>query len=263
MRCNLFFLLLALNTCFASSYAQKKISSLTVSDTVIYATVDRPGDLYIVTRHGQIQKFDNNGKLLSVYKSDPMPTLFDPRDGARLFAYFRGDQHYSFLNPGFEITASYQIDPSLAVTPWLVCVSGDHNLWIFDGADNSLKKINVSASTVDVEVRISDQYIDAPADITMMREYQGFLFLLNKKKGILVFSSMGNLLKTIGAPGLNYFNFIGEDLYYPVPDGLKLFNLFTAETREKVMKPAAFMLLTDERIFTIEDLQIDFFSVAR
>ena len=73
---------------------------------MIYATVDRPGELYIVTKQGQIQRFDTNGNLVSEYKNQPTPTLFDPRDGARLFAYFRQDQHYSYLSPSLEVTKS-------------------------------------------------------------------------------------------------------------------------------------------------------------
>ena len=83
----------------AASFAQKKITTRSVNESIVYATVDRPGDLYIVTGSGQIQKFDKDGKVASVYKNNPSPTLFDPRDGSRLFAYFRSDQHFSFLNP--------------------------------------------------------------------------------------------------------------------------------------------------------------------
>ena len=77
-----------------SAFAQKKLTTRSVNESIVYATVDRPGDLYIVTSSGQIQKFDKDGKVASVYKNNPSPTLFDPRDGSRLFAYFRSDQHF-------------------------------------------------------------------------------------------------------------------------------------------------------------------------
>ncbi len=246
--------------CLTTSYAQDRIQTLTVGDEVIFATVDRPGELYVVSKNGQIQRFGIDGKRLSVYKDKPAPTLFDPRDGARLFVYFRQDQHYAFLNPSFDVTASYPIDSSFVIDPWLACVSGDHNLWVIDAADKSLKKINVLSSSVDVDVKISDQHATDVSAITFMREYQGFLFLLNKEKGILIFNSMGRWLKTIERPELPYFNFLGEELYYPDADKTLLFNLFTAETRAITSKPGRFMLLTDERIFTVDGHQIDFFA---
>lgn len=247
--------------CSTSLNAQNRIETLTLMDEVIFATVDRPGELYIVTRKGQVQRFDVNGKLLSVYKNNPSPTLFDPRDGARLFAYFREDQHYVFLNPSFDVTASHALDSSFVIEPWLVCVSGDHNLWVLDAADKSLKRINVAASSVDVDVKIPDQQAKDISELTFMREYQGFLFLLNKEKGILIFNSMGKWLKTIERPALSYFNFMGEELYYPEAGRIKLFNLFTAETRTITSKPGKFILITDERIFVVGDFQIDFFAL--
>jgi len=262
MRLPLFSILIIF--CLTPSLAQKKIKSLTVSDEVIYATVDRPGELYIVTKNGQIQRFDINGKLLSVYKNNPAPTLFDPRDGARLFAYFRHDQHYSFLNPSFDVTESHTIDSSLVIAPWLICISGDHNVWILDAADESIKKINVMTGTVDADLKIADTLFQEVASFTFMREYQGFLFLLNREKGILIFNSIGKWLKTIGSPVMSYFNFLGEELYYTEGAKVKFFNLFTAETREMAIRqPGQFILLTDERIFTVQDFTLDFFALDR
>lgn len=239
------------------TFAQKKIKLVTLSDQIIYATVDRPGDLYIVTRHNQIQKFDVDGKLLTVYKNPPPPTLFDPRDGARLFAYFRQDQHYSFLSPSFEVTSSHSLDSSFAIDPWLVCTSGDHNIWIIDASDLSLKKVNTQTTTVDVDTKIPQNLSRDISSYTFIREYQGFLFLLDKNNGIIVFNSMGKWLKTIERPGLLHFNFLGEELYYLQDGQVVFFNLFTAQTRTIPARPSAqFFLITDERIFTVTDTTI-------
>ncbi|MBA4055327.1 MAG: hypothetical protein C0490_11495 [Marivirga sp.] len=253
---------LALVLCsFTQIIAQKKIKTLTLSDQVIYATVDRPGDLYVVTRNNQIQKFDIDGKLLTVYKNPPPATLFDPRDGARLFAYFRQDQHYSFLSPSFEITSSYSVDSSFAIEPWLMCISGDHNVWILDASDLSLKKVNTQATTVEVDTKIPNGLSKAIPSYTFIREYQGFLFLLDQQHGIAIFSSMGKWLKTIERPGLSYFNFIGEELYYLRDGKVVFFNLFTAETREITPPQSAeFVLITDERIYAIKDLTITIYT---
>ncbi len=248
---------------FLSAVAQKKIKTVTVSDEIAFATVDRPGDLYVVTKNGQIQKFDVDGKLLSIYRNDPTPTLFDPRDGSRLFMYFRHDQHYAFLNPSFEVTASYKLDPAFAIKPWLTCISGDHNLWIVDGEDTSIKKIDINTSAVSVEQKIGNG-VDDISTILFIREYQGFLFLLHQEKGIMIFNGIGKLLKTIEIEGLSYFNFIGEELYYSEDNSIKFFNLFTTEIRViKANQPGDFILFTDERMFSIKDATIDFFELKR
>jgi hypothetical protein len=243
--------------------AQKKITTRSVSESITYATVDRPGDLYIVTTSGQIQKFDKNGNVVSVYKNNPSPTQFDPRDGARLFAYFRSDQHFAFLNPSFDVTSSNKLDAAVAIDPWLMCVSGDYNFWVLDAADLSLKKINASSGTVTVDAKFAEQPADDISSYLSLREYQGFVFLLHKKKGVLIFSGLGRLLKVVGEDDLTHFNFLGEELYFQTDNTINFFNLFTAETREMPLKQKAqFVLLTDERLFIIQKDSIDFFEIS-
>ena len=239
---------------------QEKIKSLTLSDTILYSAVDRPGDFYAITRGGQIQRFDKDGRLSVLYKTAQAPTIFDPRDGARMFAYFRHDQHYEFLSPSFSVTGSYKIDPSFAIQPWLMCTSGDHKLWLLDKADHSLKKINVRESEVELEVVVDSLIQDTEAFKTM-REYQGFVFLLDPAKGILIFNGLGKHIRTIEVPGVQNFNFLGEELYYLKGNTLRFFNLFTAEERHmQIPGNTTDALLTDERMILITPLQIDIFA---
>ncbi len=241
--------------------AQQKLNTLTLTDTIIHSAVDRPGDFYVVTKAGQIQKFDKDGKLLVLYKATQPPTLFDPRDGARLFVYYRDYQHYEFFNPSFEITGSYKIDSSFAIQPWLMCPSGDHKLWLLDKADQSLKKINVRESEVELEVAVDPDFTGNSGSFKTMREYQGFVFLLNPARGIFIFNSLGKHIRTVEVQGIRNFNFLGEDLYYLNGDKLEFFNLFTTDKRQlPVNAGTTDVLLTDERMILITPLRIDIFA---
>ncbi len=237
---------------YGSTSAQtRKIKTLEVSDTIRYAAVDRPGELYIVTASGQLQKFDTDGKLVALHKDKPVPTLFDPRDGSRLFAFFRETRQYNFLNPSFEAVQAFSIDSSFATEPWLACVSGDHNIWLFDAADWTLKKLNTTTGALSVEEAIETKSRQK-STYTFLREYQGFVFLLDVSEGILIFNSVGKHIRTIEVKNLSYFNFLGEELYYLQGDTLRFFDLFTTETREqKLATPGNFALITDERFFLI------------
>lgn len=241
--------------------AQEKIKTLTLSDTVLYVAIDRPGDFYAVTKSGQIQRFNKNGELTLLYKSENLPTLFDPRDGSRLFVYYRHDQHYEYLNPSFETTASYKIDSSFAIQPWLICPSGEYKLWILDKVDHSLKKVDVRASEVEVEVVVDSAVIGSTEQFSTMREYQGFVFLLNPSEGIFIFNGLGKHLKTIPLPGIQNFNFLGEELYYLQGETIGFFNLFTTEKRQIKIDPGSTdALLTDERMILFTAEKIDIFA---
>jgi hypothetical protein len=233
--------------------AQKEIKNFDVSDTIVYATVDRPGDLYLITSSGQIQKYDKDGKLKIVYKHKIVPTIFEGRDGARLFAYYRDEQQYDYLSPSFEPLSSYKIDPAFAIDPYLICTSGEHKLWVLDEADHSLKKVNVQKGEVEIEVLIDSTVIKNAKAFTMMREYYGFVFLLDPSKGIHVFNGMGRLIKTIEAKGIHNFNFLGEELYYLSGKKIMFVDLFNADSRElAIEKPLQIILLTDERMFSLQ-----------
>lgn len=239
----------------------EKIKTLTLSDTILYSAIDRTGDFYAITKSGQIERFNGEGKLTLAYKAPEAPTIFDPRDGARLFAYYRSDQHYEYLSPSFQITASFRIDPSFAIQPWLICPSGDHKLWMIDQADNSLKKVDVRASEVQVEVVVDAASIGDVQAFTSMREYQNFVFLLNPDKGLYIFNSLGKHIKTIGSAGIESFNFLGEDLYFLHDGKLGFFNLFSTETREVEVDPAyTDALVTEERLILFTPEKIDIYS---
>lgn len=242
------------------SHAQKKIASITLSDKIVLALVDRVGELYALTSGGQIQKFDINGNILSSYKREPRPTLFEPRDGSRLFAFFRDKRKIEYLKPSFELYDALIIDSAFVLDPWLACSFGDHNIIVVDAADNALKRINPRTSTVEVDVSLQG-IVSKPADIIYMREYQGFIFLLDQQKGIHIVSGMGRLIKTILVPNLPYFNFLGEELYYPINNDLHFLNLLSGEQRDiKLPKAFNFGLITDERLFLIQPNTVDFFE---
>lgn len=234
---------------------QHRIKSVSLEQGVTQVAVDRPGDVYLTLRNGKLMRVDADGTVTPVYSITKAPTLFDPRDGSRLFAYQREEQSYAFFSISQSVTAQ-PVDSAFAIAPWLVCSSGDHNLWVADAADNTLRKINPSASAVVAEINFGS---DVGA-ITFMREYQGFLFVLHPTRGIVIFSSMGRELRTVAKPGTPYFNFLGEELYYPENDHLVFFNLFNAETRSmKLPRQATFTLITDARIFFVSGNTVEIY----
>jgi sugar lactone lactonase YvrE len=243
-----------------SLHAQEKIRTIDLTNRVMYASIDRPGDFYTIGLTGEIRRYDRDGNVTLIHKPDFIPTIFDPRDGARLFIYDRQSQRYQFLSPSFEPLATFDVEPSFAVQPWLVCPSGDFKLWILDKADHSLRKVNMR--NAEVELEAVDPVLSADG-ITTMRDYQGFLFLLDPAEGIHVFNALGKRIRTLEIPGLRTFNFLGEELYYVRDNHIEFFNLFTTEYRRlKIPDGYTDALLTDERMTLIAPDRIDIFPFA-
>ncbi len=239
---------------------QDRIRTIALTNSLRSIAIDRPGDFYTVSESGQIQRFDKNGELLLVYQAETTPTIFDPRDGARLFAYYRENQLCEFLSPSFQSMVAYPIDPAFAIDPWLVCPSGEYKLWILDRADNSLKQVDLKASVVEVEIPVDSALMQRPEAFTLIRDYQGFVFLLDPSRGILIFNRFGKHIRTINVRGITSFNFLGEELYYVSDGSLKFFNLFSTETNSMHIPPGYLQaLLTDERMILVGREAIDIF----
>jgi len=235
---------------------QKKIATIKISD-VQSAYVDRPGDVYVLLKNNTLKKYDTLGTLVSEQHFSETPAAFDPRDGARLFVCLRNT--CSFFSE--ETKQEFKIEPHYAIDPQLICSSGDHNFWILDQSDMSLKRINPTQTTVLVDVPIDQKQFSHAVKFTFMREYQNFLFVIERNSGILIFNSLGNQVKKISAPEIEYLNFLGEELYYKVKGNIFLYDLFDASRREIAVEPACkFLLLTDSRKYLIYENKIDVFA---
>lgn len=240
----------------------KPVKTLPLNSPVHAAYVDRPGDLYIQFTSGVIQKFDIHGELIKEYKPTDKLTLFDPRDGSRAFTFCKESRWYSYAF--FGSLQKTKLKEEFAINPVLACSSGDKNIWILDQADYSLKKVNTSQSIVEVEVLLPESLQGIPIGDITMREYQGFLFLLNRSTGIYIFNATGQLLKEINGEGIPYFNFLGEELYYVHAGNLIYFDLFDAKTRKTEIDPTVkFMLITDVRTYKIFTDRIELIAANR
>jgi len=253
-------LILVLITMLAGTFAraQHRLKSVSLDQEVVSVAIDRPGDLYVTLNNGKVARIDADGTSL-LLSGVVRPSLFDPRDGSRLFAYYRKEQRYAYFSTLQELS-SHRLDSTFAIDPWLVCPSGDYNVWIADAADNTLRKVNTTTSRIDAEIEFRSEV----SAITFMREYQGFLFVLHPTRGIVVFSAMGKELRTIGKGNIGWFNFLGEELYYPEEGQLTFFNLFNTETRSmKLPRKATFSLVTDTRVFSVTQSTVEIFATPR
>ncbi len=248
--------LLILFVLFTSSlFAQdKKIKSFKADDVVRLATVDRAGDFYLVLKTGEIQKFDKNGLKIGAYKGNSNLTSFDPTNAIRLLTYYMDTNEYTWLPPSLDNPSPefQKIDPSWAIEPSLICISGDYNLWVLDKADWNLEKINTKQAAAPIEFSIIKE-IPEPK-ITSMKEYLNFIFLINANKDIYVYNTMGKMLRKIETQGIQSLNFLGEELYYLQNNQIHFFDLYTGEKRTLPLQPGIDqVILTDERMLTLKE----------
>ena len=241
----LFFI--SITTCFA----QKKVATVTIESTPVFAAVDRAGDLYVILANNYLMKVDKSGKTINVITLPALPTIFDPKDGTRAFAYYHDTQSVESIAPDLSERDSAPLHPEFAISALLVCPS-KNELWILDSADFTLKKTKGNGTAIAYESSIGK------TGARYMREYLNFVFILDK--GIHVFNNLGKEVRKIDAD-VPYFGFLGEEIYYPSGNSLQLVDLYTTEKREIALPHSAkFAFLTDDRMILIDDKGIELFE---
>lgn len=239
-------------------FSQGKIIKNVTIDHIQQIAIDRAGDIYAITS-SLLSRYDKNGKLLGTLSIQQIPTSFDTGNGVRLLMFERSNQTYTILSPSLQQTDQSQIEKAVAIEPWLICSSGDYQLLVLDAADWSIKKVDPRDWQVMNEFKI-DSELTANSPFTYLREYQNFIFLLDKKNTLTIFNGIGIKLKTYSI-GNQHFNFLGQELYYIKDKKIHFVDLFTSETREMEL-PGQFenMLITDERMIGINPDQLTFFE---
>jgi hypothetical protein len=231
----------------------KKIKEFKSSE-IIQSSVDRLGNFFLVLKMGSIKKYDPQGKVTASLKEKNI-TLLEPWYHPSIFIYNKKKQSYATYGRNFENESQTPIEPAWAIDPALVCPSNDNKLWLFDQADASIKKVNPLTSEVLIEFSVDTTKFKTKPDFTQLREYQSMIFLLDKNSGIVILSNIGKQINKIEKVGIGNFNFFGEELYYLDGNSIKLFDLYTEETREiKVEGNNKFALVTDERIILVNKM---------
>lgn len=260
---SIFVLWLSHLTVFAQLEKVKELNFTSISTV----SVDRLGNFYFVLASGVMQKFDPDGNLLDETTKSVSPlTLLEPWNPLNIFTYSNESKKYSFWDHHLLMLEEKILEPSLSITPHLVCPDNDpHKAWILDVADFSLKKVNLTTNQIELDTPIPPDWAENNPQFVFMREYQNRVFLLDKNKGILMLNNLGKLITTIEVKGLTFFNFLGQELCYRSDNKIILLDLHTGETRiaAKITDPDSilFTIITDERLVVCEKDKVVFYAI--
>ncbi len=252
MKSKLTLLLIVSLTC-SGGHAQtlgKKIKDIKTKG-VTQVSVDRLGNFFLIGTNGTIKKYDAQGKETAALKHSHA-TLLEPWFHPIIFLYRKKNQSISNYGRNFENEKVAPLDPAWAIEPQLACPTNDNKIWIYDGSDASLKKVNPLTQEVLMEFTIDTTQFKRAPSFRHLREYQSMLFLLDPVAGIFIYNNIGKLINRIEVSGLRHFNFFGEELYYLHENHIRFFDLYTEELRSLSVEGGyQFALVTDERVVLI------------
>ena len=253
---------------FIQSFGQSLIQIDSISTNRIdQVSIDRQGNLYLCDEDGLIFKYSPEGKLLVNYSPTKKGriTQIEAWQGLRVIVYYADFQEFVLMDRFLRAAEPYQLSSNEIGFGRTGTLSNDDNVWIVDDSDYSLKKIDVRRRTLSQNNNFSFLLPDQDTQLNFIREYKNLLYLNDWNSGILVFDNLGNYLNKIPIPGLEYYNFWEDELYYLETGSIKFHNLYTGAIREIRFHQDGderfqFVLISQDRLFLIAP---DYFKIFR
>ncbi len=258
------FFLIVVSCLFVKATAQE----LTLLDQKVlppYETcsIDPYGNLYLGDANGRIIRIKDFEEDLTYAPPKPASiSLLDASHSLRLFIFYGQIQEYTYLNRQLTTSGNFRFnDPAIGYV-LLACPSFDNQIWLIDQSDFSLKKYNITLQKTALSTSL-ELILDRKAyQIACIREYQNKLFISEANSGIHMFDNLGNYIKSFTEPGIQYFNFSGDSIYYAKNDQLHTLNLYTEQSTSMKLPSEAYkyVLLYKDQILLLTDTEISVFK---
>lgn len=173
--------------------------SKTIKGDIAYFMPDELGNLFVLTKSGQLKKYNNNldsmgvfnevrrfGKLYSISADNPLRTVL----------FFKDYRTILVLDRLMQVVNKIDLRKSGIFQVKAVAQSYDNLFWVFDEQESRLKKINeegkVVMSTADLRLVFSE-----PIQPTHLFDLGGFVYVYDEKNGLFIFDYYGALKNRI------------------------------------------------------------------
>jgi hypothetical protein len=241
----------------ANAQELREISQIPI-DIPSTISIDRAGRIYLGDNKGNLNRYKPDGSFdldYAPYRPSKI-TSIEAWQGLRIFLFYRDLQEYTFLNRFLVIQGEYSFNPDAIGFVEAATPTADNNVWIFDQTDFSLKKYDIALKEIKIHTPF-DLLLDPDNyDIGTMKEYQNKLYISDLNTGILVFDNLGNYLSRIPYKGIDYFNFLDDELYFIRGHELIMINIYSKATRNVELPPDhpwLFPILLNDRYYLISE----------
>jgi hypothetical protein len=170
---------------------------INITVDIIFATVDKLHQIYVITPDNNIIKYDENGDILYRYTNNYLgaPSLIDASNPIQILVYYPGLQTIVTLDVTLNEISRTNLVSFGFFDIKRVCVSNDAQIWIMDGLDFKLKKIDRFGKVLRESEDLMLQLGRNISPIAML-ERQNKVLVLDSQLGLLIFDNLGNYVRT-------------------------------------------------------------------
>jgi hypothetical protein len=220
MRPIAFFFLLSLFVALKLSAQESWEFLYRVEGPVGQIAVDPLQQLYVVSPDNEVLKFDADGRLQYRFNNNTLGELasLDVRDPFNVVLYYPEFQRIFILDRTLNLQHTYNLWESGLYSPPVVCLSGDHQLWVYDEVRFRLRKLDRSGRIQQQSEDLNLWWRTVPAPVAMF-VWQQQVMLYDPSEGLYVFDNFGQLLRHIPERGFDELSPAGRDALLAVREG--------------------------------------------
>ncbi len=216
---------------------------------IVDFSVDNLGNIYILSRNGQLKKLDANGDSVAVFnavRGYGQLYSIDVTNPLKILLYYKDFGTVLSLDRFLSVRNSLDLRKQNMFQVKAVGLAYDNNIWVFDEQDGKLKKISEEGKVVDQtnDFRLLFDSLPSPEFIN---DQDGLVYLYDPAKGVYIFDYYGSLKNNLPLKGWRDFTVASKSLYGRMGKGLMKYQPGTLDLQEVTM-PSAFQNATRIRI---------------
>lgn len=177
--------------------------------------VDILNNIFVVTATGQLKKINLDGDSIAVYndiKKYGNPSLIDVSNPLKILVYYKNFSTAVILDRFLAQRNIINFRKENLLSVQAVSTSYDNNLWIFDGQEFKLKKIDEYGKLISESNDLRQFISDVPLPESIF-DNGLYVYLYDPQKGIYIFDYYGTLKKQLPYLGWQNANVWNGSIY--------------------------------------------------
>lgn len=177
--------------------------------------VDNLGELYVINEANQLKKYNAQGDSVAVFNQvTQYGTLsyVQAQNPWKTILFYKDFGTIVLLDKYLNVVTSINLPKQNIFQVEAVTTSYDNNIWLFDGQENKLKKIDDNGNTLFESVDFRQLFDSVPTPEKVI-DRDGYVYLYDPDKGIYIFDYYGNFKTRL--PFLHWTNIavVGKKIY--------------------------------------------------
>lgn len=201
--------------------------------------VDNLSNIYLLNANNQIKKINDKGDSAAV--SNALKRYgdiysMDVSNALKILVYYKDFATIVVLDRFLKTVNTIDLRKYGILQAQSVAISYDNNYWVFDEVENKLKKIddngNLLLSTPDLRTVFDESFI--PEKII---DYNGYVYLYNKKSGCKIFDYYGALKQSIAPLNWNNIQVVKNSILGFDNDAMHVYSIDVFKESSYAFKP--------------------------